>query len=182
MDMSSFDDTPADHYLSPIAEDTVDSSDSCNSSDYDPKVHLEMGDEDYPSLVTTPTVEQLLLEPRPHEVELIFHGLSMHLGMRTILDDISGHASPGQILAVMGPSGSGKTSLLNTLSGRRRPDSGVVTLNGKPMCKQLRRQICYVLQDDVFFPSLTLRQTLMVSFFCSSSPPQFALLFSSQSS
>src|SRR6218665_585286 len=144
VDMSSFDDPSPVHCLASIPEDSVDSSDSCNSSDYDPKVHLEMGDEDFTSLGASPTVEQSLLEPRPHEVELIFHGLSMHLGMRTILDDISGHASPGQILAVMGPSGSGKTSLLNALSGRGRPDSGVVTLNGKPMCKQLRRQICYV--------------------------------------
>ena len=34
---------------------------------------------------------------------------------------------PGEVLAIVGESGSGKTTLLNVLSGRQRPDSGVVT-------------------------------------------------------
>ena len=37
---------------------------------------------------------------------------------KTVLSDVSGHALPGQLLAVMGPTGSGKTSLLNALAGR----------------------------------------------------------------
>jgi ABC-type multidrug transport system ATPase subunit len=35
----------------------------------------------------------------------------------TILDGISGHARPGEVLAIMGPSGGGKTTLLDTLAG-----------------------------------------------------------------
>ena len=34
-----------------------------------------------------------------------------------ILDGISGHARPGEVLAIMGPSGGGKTTLLDTLAG-----------------------------------------------------------------
>lgn len=67
---------------------------------------------------------------------------------------------PGQVLAVMGPSGCGKTTLLDCLSGQRRLDSGSVRLNRERLSKKWRRRICYVLQQDIFFAGLTLRETL----------------------
>ena len=60
-------------------------------------------------------------------------------------------------------SGGGKTTLLNTLAGRRAIQSGEVTLNGAAINRSVRRRICYVMQDDVFFPNLTLMETLMVT-------------------
>jgi len=58
--------------------------------------------------------------------------------------------------------GAGKSTLLNTLTGRIAATSGHVTLNGQPIRRQLRRKISYVVQQDVFYPLLTLRETLNV--------------------
>ncbi|XP_046546159.1 ABC transporter G family member 21-like [Haliotis rubra] len=94
-------------------------------------------------------------------LELVFRNINYRVGDKHILQDISGIAQAGQLLAVMGPSGSGKTSLLNALAGRNGLHSGDVTLNKRPLDKQLKRKVCYVLQEDIFFAGLTLRETLM---------------------
>mmetsp|Transcript_44826 Transcript_44826/g.108777 ORF Transcript_44826/g.108777 Transcript_44826/m.108777 type:complete len:714 (+) Transcript_44826:123-2264(+) len=89
---------------------------------------------------------------------------------KVILSEVSGDASPGQVLAMMGPSGSGKTSLLNCLSGRTPFDGGVLSVNGQPISgnaatggsdmKRLMAKIAYVKQADIFFEHLTVRDQL----------------------
>jgi len=83
---------------------------------------------------------------------------------KTILHEVSGYAAPGEILAMMGPSGSGKTTLLNCLSGRNPYNSGVVSVNGRPLggaeMKRLMAKIAYVKQADIFFEHLTVRDQL----------------------
>jgi ABC-type multidrug transport system ATPase subunit len=63
---------------------------------------------------------------------------------------------------VLWVAGCGKTTLLNCLSGRVKLDSGSIRLNRERLSKRWKRKICYVLQQDIFFPDLTLRQTLEV--------------------
>mmetsp|Transcript_10203 Transcript_10203/g.17514 ORF Transcript_10203/g.17514 Transcript_10203/m.17514 type:complete len:787 (-) Transcript_10203:1212-3572(-) len=78
------------------------------------------------------------------------------------LREVSGYARPGEILCVMGPSGGGKTTFLHTLAGRAvyGTSQGTVLFGGAPRTKATRRRIGYVLQDDVFFSNLTVRETL----------------------
>lgn len=54
-----------------------------------------------------------------------------------LLNDISGQAIPGEIMAIMGPSGAGKSTFLDALAGRIAKGSleGSVRLDGKPVIK-----------------------------------------------
>ena len=77
---------------------------------------------------------------------------------KTVLDDVSGVANPGQLLSVMGPSGGGKTSVLNVLAGRINPAQGTVLLNGQKLPKNFNRIAAYVMQDDLLSEMLTPRE------------------------
>jgi ABC-type multidrug transport system ATPase subunit len=87
---------------------------------------------------------------------------------RCLLDDVTGIAPPGHLLAIMGPSGAGKTSLLNALAGRLPKSNhgelqGDITINGRPRDKFFRQMVGYVMQDDVFFSNLTVLETLTLA-------------------
>ncbi|XP_038062182.1 ABC transporter G family member 14-like [Patiria miniata] len=97
-----------------------------------------------------------------HGATLQFDNICLSVKNSTILHGVSGKAEPGKVLAIIGPSGSGKTTLLHVISGRLAELSfGTVSLNGTPLTKALRRRIALVLQDDIFFSNLTLRETLL---------------------
>lgn len=49
---------------------------------------------------------------------------------RNLLEGVSLHLTPGQLLGIQGPSGSGKTTLARILGGYVVPSSGHVRLNG----------------------------------------------------
>ncbi|EES18923.1 hypothetical protein BDA96_09G022900 [Sorghum bicolor] len=84
---------------------------------------------------------------------------------KTLLDGISGEAREGELFAVMGASGSGKSTLVDALAGRIARDSlrgGGATLNGEPLHgRRLRAISAYVMQDDLLYPMLTVRETLL---------------------
>lgn len=87
--------------------------------------------------------------------------------VRFLLNNVSGEAKPGRLLAIMGPSGSGKTTLLNVLAGQlmaspRLHLSGLLEVNGKPSSNKAYK-FAYVRQEDLFFSQLTVRETLSLA-------------------
>lgn len=86
--------------------------------------------------------------------------ISLKVKDKKILQNLRCSARSGDLLAVMGPTGSGKTTLLNVISGRLKPDSGIVTLNDSDFSKRERRRMAFVQQQDVFFTHLTVWETL----------------------
>ncbi|WOL12910.1 ABC transporter G family member 25-like isoform X1 [Canna indica] len=81
---------------------------------------------------------------------------------RVILNGVTGKVCPGELLAVLGPSGSGKSTLLSILAGRLQgKHSGDVLANGRRLEKSFLRRTGFVTQDDVLYPHLTVRETLV---------------------
>lgn len=83
---------------------------------------------------------------------------------RSVLENISFKAAPGQVIALVGPTGAGKSSLVNLLPRFYRPVSGRVLVDGRDIQSLdlafLRRQIAVVSQEPFLFNG-TLRENLL---------------------
>lgn len=85
--------------------------------------------------------------------------------LKTILDDSHGCVKPGEMLLVLGRPGSGCTTLLNVIANRR---SGFKSLTGDMRygsmdhkeAQKFRGQIVMNSEEELFFPTLTVGQTL----------------------
>jgi len=75
---------------------------------------------------------------------------------KQIFSNLSINFPQGGFCSILGPNGSGKTTLLKCVTGLLKPDSGTITLNGKPLADykmmDLARTIAYVPQyQDIVF-------------------------------
>ncbi len=92
--------------------------------------------------------------------------ISKRFGAVAVLDDVSLQLSAGSRTAIVGPSGSGKTTLLRIIAGFERPDSGLITLRGKPLFDGVNavpahlRNIGFVPQEGALFPHLRVEENI----------------------
>jgi ABC-type branched-subunit amino acid transport system ATPase component/ABC-type branched-subunit amino acid transport system permease subunit len=98
---------------------------------------------------------------------LVTKGLSVTLGGRTIVDDVSLEVRSGEVVGLIGTNGAGKTTIVNAISGFV-PSSGVIELFGQDVSslsayKRARLGQGRAFQNARLFSSLTVRETLMVA-------------------
>ena len=89
--------------------------------------------------------------------------ISLDLGGREILKDISLQVASGEVLGVIGPNGAGKTSLFEVLCGRFPAKSGTVTFKGQdvsalPLYQRARIGIGRTYQTPVVPDELTVAE------------------------
>jgi ATP-binding cassette subfamily B protein len=93
-------------------------------------------------------------------------GVSLRLGDKEILKDVSFFAKAGSTTAIIGPTAAGKTQMLYLLIGLLKPESGSVIYDGQALefydKEALHRQVGFVFQDSILF-NLTLRENIAFS-------------------
>lgn len=84
-----------------------------------------------------------------------FVDVTVRLGDRTVLRDVSASISPGEFVGVIGPNGAGKSTLLHALLGLTRPAAGQIRFEGNPV-KRGNPRIGFSPQSRVFDRDLPL--------------------------
>ncbi|MGA0609968.1 ABC transporter ATP-binding protein [Caldimonas sp. KR1-144] len=85
---------------------------------------------------------------------------------RPAVDAVSFGLARGEIGVLIGPSGCGKTSVLRSIAGLERPESGRIVLDGRTLTGDgvhvlpEQRRIGMVFQDYALFPHLTVAQNV----------------------
>lgn len=102
------------------------------------------------------------------ELAKVSKAFGAHSGHCVVLDEVDLTIQAGDKVSIMGPSGSGKSTLLSLIAGLVSPDSGVISIEGKPLAQlndggraALRaHRIGIALQSDNLIPFLTARENV----------------------
>lgn len=82
-------------------------------------------------------------------MKLKVEGITVRLGSRDVLKDLSFEVREGELLALLGPNGSGKSTMLRTIFGLLKPLKGVVMLDGREVesIEESARNLGYLPQE-----------------------------------
>ncbi|MCU1405274.1 MAG: transporter ATP-binding protein [Glaciihabitans sp.] len=91
-----------------------------------------------------------------HSPVLEFEDGALGFSGRSLWSGLNLSVAPGEFLAVLGPNGSGKTSLLKTILGQQKLNSGAVRLEGRDI-RRGDRKIGYIPQQKLVAPGTPMR-------------------------
>jgi iron(III) transport system ATP-binding protein len=97
---------------------------------------------------------------------LAINGVSVSFNRKRVLDDVTIDVARGSFVSFLGPSGCGKTTLLRLIAGFLTPDSGGITLDGKPLSTAShivppeKRGMGMVFQNYAVWPHMSVYQNV----------------------
>ncbi|GBQ29627.1 urea ABC transporter ATP-binding protein UrtD [Gluconacetobacter azotocaptans] len=114
------------------------------------------------------------------EALLELRGVSVSFDGFRAINDLSLSLRQGEMRAIVGPNGAGKTTMMDIITGKTRPDTGVVRFAGHDLTKRDEAAIARLgigrkFQKPTVFEALSVRDNLLLSLKGLRSP--FALLF-----
>jgi polar amino acid transport system ATP-binding protein len=96
--------------------------------------------------------------------------LRKSFGSNEVLKGIDLQVAAGEVIAIIGKSGSGKSTLLRCINGLEVFQSGMLTVNGKPLLhnnaqamRELRQSVGMIFQSFNLFPHLTVGKNVMLA-------------------
>ncbi|MFQ5534625.1 MAG: ABC transporter ATP-binding protein [Sphingomonadales bacterium] len=90
--------------------------------------------------------------------------ISVKLGDKVVLGNVSFHVDQGELVGLIGPNGAGKTTLIRTLTGLQTVECGVVRLDDQPLARidrrALARAVAYLPNGAPCHWPITVRQVV----------------------
>ena len=98
-------------------------------------------------------------------MNLKIKNVSLTIGRRLIVNDVSITVTPGEVVGLMGPNGAGKTTTFNLAVGNLKPDVGDILMNNKlitdlPLPSRARLGLGYLTQEASIFRNLTVKENI----------------------
>jgi ABC-2 type transport system ATP-binding protein len=77
------------------------------------------------------------------------------------VNDLSFSVNPGEIFGLLGVNGSGKTTTFRMIMGLLEPNSGSITLDGKPIDYSITDQIGFLTEERSLMTKLTVKEQML---------------------
>ena len=108
-------------------------------------------------------------------MSLLLDQVSLSLGGRPLVNQVTLELHPGEVVGLLGPNGAGKTTTFNLVTGLLRPDSGAVVMDGQSvadlsMPQRARLGIGSLPQEASVFRNLSVRDNLLLALQESAAP------------
>ena len=91
----------------------------------------------------------------------------------TALDNVSLEIQHSEFICLLGPSGCGKTTLLNMMAGFEKPDSGTITIDGRPVTKPSSEYVT-IFQHYGLLPWQSVERNVMLGLLAKKTPKEEA--------